>query len=285
MNFRLLAGLLAAATLQLSAVVNAAPVVAYAAGDIGHCGSPGAAMTAALVGADAQVVFALGDLAYPSGTREEFRDCYEPAWGKFRDRLLPVPGNHEYRTAGAAGYFGWFGEQIAGTAERPYYRRDLPGWRVLALDSNLRDAAAAAQQAWLLAELAKPGPACTLALMHHPRFSSGKHGDANHVDGLWRALATQRTAILLTGHDHHYERFAPLDADGARRADGTRSFLVGTGGAPLYAIEAVRDASEFRDQGRWGMLRLELGDGRYRWQYRVAGGAVIDAGSGECPAP
>jgi 3',5'-cyclic AMP phosphodiesterase CpdA len=282
--FRLLASLLAAAAISLSVTASAAPVVAYAAGDIGVCGTNGAATTAALIGADAQVVFAVGDLAYPSGTREEFRDCYEPAWGKFRDRLLPVPGNHEYRTAGAAGYFGWFGEAIAGTAAKSYYRRDLPGWRVLALDSNLRDDAAAAQQAWLVAELARPGPACTLALMHHPRFSSGKHGDSAHVDGLWRALAAQRTAILLTGHDHHYERFAPLDADGARRADGTRSFLVGTGGAHLYPLASVRQGSEFRDQRRWGMLRLELGDGRYRWQYRVAGGTVIDEGGGECPA-
>lgn len=283
MGSRLLAGLLATAAFHLSAAVAAAPVVAYAAGDIGDCGTRGAAETAALIGADAQVVFAVGDLAYPSGSREEFRNCYEPAWGKFRDRLLPVPGNHDYRTAAAAGYFGWFGSDIAGTAAKSYYRRDLPHWRILALDSNLSGAAAAAQLAWLAAELAEPRPACTLALMHHPRFSSGMHGDSPHVDALWRALASQRTAILLTAHDHHFERFAPMGADGMRRPEGTRSFVVGAGGARPYPVESAREGSEFRDQGRWGMLRLELGEGRYRWQYRVAGGALIDEGGSECP--
>lgn len=284
--FRLLAGVLAAAVVQLSAVAaSPSAVVAYAAGDIGECGLPGAATTSALIGPDAQIVFALGDLAYPSGTTEEFRNCYEPAWGKFRDRLLPVPGNHEYRMPAAAGYFGWFGEAIAGTAAKPYYRRDLPGWRVYALDSNLRDEAAAAQLAWLEGELAKTRPACTLALMHHPRFSSGRHGDVLAVDELWRTLASRKTTILLTGHDHHYERFAPMDPDGVTRRDGTRSFVVGTGGARLYPVGSARHGSEFRDQGRWGVLRLELGEGRYRWRYQVAGGMPVDEGAGECPAP
>ncbi|WP_076736831.1 metallophosphoesterase family protein [Deinococcus maricopensis] len=262
-----------------------------AAGDIARCGLPGAARTAALIGRalhddpDATVA-ALGDLAYETGSAAEFRDCYAPTWGAFLNRTRPVPGNHEYATRGAAPYYAYFGAR-AGDPVRGYYSYDLGSWHVIALNSNC-DAvggcrAGSAQEQWLRADLrAHPG-ACTLAYWHHPLFSSGWHGNNPAVRDLYRALDDAHAEIVLNGHDHHYERFAPQNHDGQPRADGVRQFVVGTGGGGLYGLRAVQPNSAARYGAGYGVLKLTLGNGAYAWQYLPEDGQTwTDAGTAPC---
>jgi hypothetical protein len=227
--------LLAAGCLPAAA---APAVTVYAAGDIARCVHPdpawsGAAATAELVSAglaaDPQAaVLVLGDTTYPRGAAAEYADCYGPTWGRFKHRSWPAPGNHEYATAGAAPYFSYFGAR----AGRGYYRVRLGSWRVFSLDSNLAGAAQAAQLAWLRAELERDPARCTLAYWHHPLYSSGMHGSYARMKPAWQLLYRAGAELVLSGHDHVYERFAPQDADGRRDdARGIRQFVAGTGGA------------------------------------------------------
>ena len=256
-----------------------------AVGDVAQCGVPGAYQTANLLARQEGPILVLGDIAYPKGSREDFQRCFDPAWGRLKARLIPVPGNHEYGTPGAAGYFEYFGA-IAGTPEQPWHSRILGNWRVIGLDSNLKDAAATAQLRWLADELAANRQTCVLAYFHHPRFSSGEHGDQKQSDALWRLLALHHTTLVLAGHDHHYERFAPLDGDARPDTQGTRSFVVGTGGAALYPVGKPTGASEFIRNSSWGVLELTLGADDYRWRYLpVDGGPSPDEGSGRCALP
>jgi hypothetical protein len=263
---------LAAGSLLLGACAYAGTTV-YAAGDIARCASApawsGAADTARTVAAglaadpDA-VVLTLGDHTYPRGRAAEFTDCYGPTWGKFKDRTWPAPGNHEYATPKAAPYFAYFGER----AGRGYYSLELGGWHIVSLDSDLAPAEHAAQIEWLRADLASHPARCTLAFWHHPLYSSGGHGSIPKMREAWRLLQEAGAELVLSGHDHDYERFAPQDADGRLdRARGMRQFVVGTGGAyPTPFLLTVRN-SEMRDSGRTGVLRLRLLDGRYEWEF------------------
>lgn len=274
--------LIAAFALYAAAAQGASPAVLYAAGDIAQCGLPGAGLTARLVVEPSAHVLAVGDLAYPDGRAEDFANCYQPTWGRFKARTLPVPGNHEYRTRGAAAYFGYFGVQ-AMPFRGGYYSTELGDWHVVALNSNIDLGPASAQLAWLKSDLEHSRRHCILAFWHHPRFSSGQHGDNAAIQPLWEMLQHHGVSLALSGHDHDYERFAPLDTDGrpdTRR--GIRSFVVGTGGAALYTIDGVRPNSEKRDASNWGILRLELYPDRYSWKYLTADGKVADQGSGEC---
>jgi hypothetical protein len=261
----------------------------YAAGDIARCVSAGpawsgAADTAALIAADpSAAVLALGDLAYPAGAPAEFANCYGPTWGRFKDRTYPTPGNHEYATPGAAGYFGYFGA----AAGRGYYSLRLGTWRLYSLNSNLDPAAHAAQLAWLREELMRHPARCTLAYWHHPLYSSGMKGYDARMKDAWQALYEAGAEIVLSGHDHLYERFAPQDADGRRDdARGIRQFVVGTGGAFPTPLLRTRPNSEARDSNHMGVVKLELGDDGYAWQFlHVAGGsgaAQPDRGTGRC---
>jgi 3',5'-cyclic AMP phosphodiesterase CpdA len=286
------------AAFLISAPALAAPpaaITVYAAGDIARCVDPnpawsGAAATAALVLAGlafdpGAAVLALGDLTYPVGAPAEFTNCYGPTWGKFRDRTYPTPGNHEYATPGAAGYFGYFG--AAAAVGRGYYSVQLGTWRVISLNSNLAPGAHTAQMAWLREELARHPARCTLAYWHHPLYSSGMKGNDARMKDAWQALYEAGAEIVLSGHDHLYERFAPQDARG-RRDDGRglRQFVVGTGGAFPTPFLRTRANSEARDSNHSGVLRLVLGDDGYDWQFlQVAGGsdaAGPDRGSGRC---
>jgi 3',5'-cyclic AMP phosphodiesterase CpdA len=255
----------------------------YAAGDIARCTHPdprwsGAFDTAAVVAAGlaadpGAVVLALGDLTYPRGTAAEFANCYGPTWGRFKDRTWPAPGNHEYATKGAAPYFAYFGER----AGRGYYSLRLKGWRIYSLDSNLTGAAHARQLAWLRSELARDAtaatgatPPCTLAFWHHPLYSSGGHGSVPVMREAWALLREAGAELVLSGHDHDYERFAPQDEQGRVDARGLRQFVVGTGGAyPTPFLLPVKH-SETRDASRNGVLRLRLYAGRYDWQFLEA---------------
>jgi hypothetical protein len=269
--------------LAASADVVVAPPVLVGAGDIARCASTGDEATAALLDTLPGIVFTAGDDAYPSGTPADFADCYHPSWGRHRGRTRPSPGNHDYLTAGAAGYFGYFGAQ-AGEAGVGYYSWDFAGWHLVSLNSNVSMAAGSPQEAWLRADLAAHPAACTLAYWHHPRFSSGQHGGSTAPAPLWQALFDAGADVVVVGHDHTYERFAPQTPTGtADAAMGIRQFVVGTGGAGHYAFLTVEPNSEVRDNTSFGVLVLALRPDGYDWRFvPVAGDAFADAGSGAC---
>jgi hypothetical protein len=258
-------------------------VVFVGAGDIASSGS-GDDQTAALLDGIPGTVFTLGDNAYENGSASDYANDYAPTWGRHQARTRPVPGNHDYQTGGAAGYFGYFGA-AAGDPATGYYSYDLGSWHVVALNSNLGMAAGSAQEQWLRADLAAHPGGCTLAYWHHARFSSGAtHGSDPRSQGAWQALAEAGAEVVLTGHDHDYERFAPLDAAGNRDdALGVREFVVGTGGRSHYSFGTILPASQAHNADTYGVLKLTLRDGGYDWAFvPVAGGSFTDAGSGTC---
>jgi len=252
------------------------------AGDISRCGTPGAELTGRLLDRLPGTVFAAGDNAYMSGSPEEYRQCYAPYWGRHMSRTRPVPGNHDYGTPGAAGYFGYFGAS-AGEAGVGYYAYSVGPWRVIALNSEIDASAGSAQVRWLRSELTANRTTCTLAIFHRPLYSSGANGPNADMREFWRTLLEFGAEVVLNGHDHQYERFAPQDADGrADPARGIRQFTVGTGGAPLYPIYGPRANSEVQGTG-FGVLSLTLSSGAYQWEFVPADGTTFrDAGSGTC---
>ena len=264
-----------------------AAVSLIAVGDIADCDTEGDEATAALLDSLPGTIAALGDLAYESGSDEEFRRCYEPTWGRHRQRTRPALGNHEYGTPEAGGYFRYFG-RAAGPA-RGYRSYDLGAWHVVVLNSNCAPAGGCAagspQERWLRADLARNrGRRCTLAYAHHPRFSSGLHGSDETLVDLWRALFAGGADLVLAGHDHHYERFAPQTPAGRRDVRrGIRQFVVGTGGRRLYPVLGTIPNSEVHDDRSHGVLALRLGARGYSWRFvPVAGGSFRDAGTGTC---
>jgi hypothetical protein len=267
-----------------------APVTVVAAGDIAQCyngpaAASAAARTAALVGPPDALVLTLGDHAYENGTPAEFANCFHPTWGAFKDRIRPAPGNHDYYTAGAEGYFGYFGAQ-AGPDRRGYYSFDLGGWHFISLDSLIDVSAQSEQYLWLKSDLARSsGSSCTIAYWHYPAFNSGAtYGSVMAMRPFFDALYTAGVEIVLSGHEHIYERFAPQKADGTLDpARGVRQFVIGTGGHELNPIATPLPNSEFRQNATWGVLRLTLGPGNYSWQFLpVGGGAALDSGTDTC---
>lgn len=298
---RLLGGLALLAAAGPALAFSSAYTV-YAAGDIARCKHPdprwsGAAATARLVqgllraddGAGLQsAVLTLGDHTYPKGTAAEFERCYGPTWGRFRDRTWPTPGNHEYATPGAAPYFAYFGKR-ARPEGRSWYSLRLGSWLVISLDSNLKGAEHAAQIHWLRNELARQKAACTLAFWHHPLYSSGGHIGPGRMRDAFALLHAAGAELVLSGHDHDYERFAPQDADGRLDpARGVRQFVVGTGGAYATPFLQFTPHSEVREASYDGVLKLRLLEGAYEWRFlpadpgRVPPGATLDHGRGSC---
>jgi hypothetical protein len=255
-----------------------------AAGDISCGGASGgaacqAAATARLVGRGRyQAVLALGDLQYERGALADFRRFYDATWGAFLPWTFPAIGNHEYLTRNAAGYFGYFGAR-AGDPNRGYYSYNVGRWHLVALNSNCGKVggcgATSPQVRWLRADLAAHRAACVLAYWHHPRYSSGGHGDNPSMQPIWQTLANAHAELVLSGHDHNYERFAPVQ--------GIRQFVVGTGGRNLTAFRKSVDAgSQIRLQ-KFGILDLELAPRSYTWRFRaVPNGAVLDGGTTAC---
>ncbi|CAA9210973.1 MAG: hypothetical protein AVDCRST_MAG77-264 [uncultured Chloroflexi bacterium] len=278
-------------------VIDASPapgaqpaVTVLAAGDVAGCAPAqraGADATARLLDTHPGAVLVLGDAAYDSGTADEFQRCYAPTWGRHVERTYPAPGNHEYLTPGAAGYFAYFGA-AAGEAGRGYYSYRLGDWLVVSLNSNCAAVggcgAGSTQDRWLRATLAANPVRCTLAYMHHPRFSSGEHGGDVTLEPLWRALYDGGADLVLAGHDHNYERFAPQTPSGqADPQRGLRSFVVGTGGVGTRAIPRQVPNSEVRRTGTLGVLKLTLAAAGYDWDFiPVAGQTFRDTGSASC---
>ena len=217
-------------------------MVLLAAGDIASCASDGDEATAALIRARPRAVVAtLGDNVYDAGRPNEFERCYAPTWGAAKNRTRPTPGNHDYDTPGAAGYFTYFGRR-AGDPARGWYSYRLGGWHVVVLNSNCDQVGGchrgSEQERWLRRTLAANRVRCTLAYWHHPRFSSGaKHGGSPATADFWTALYEAGADIVLSGHDHVYERFTPQTPDAtAAPGRGIREFVVGTGGRSLYSF-------------------------------------------------
>lgn len=268
-------------------------IAVYAAGDIADCRRvpperSGAAETAALIERaltrDRQaIVLSLGDHTYPDGRPPEFTHCYQPTWGRFKERTYPTPGNHEYRTPSAAGYFGYFGT-AAGNRQGGYYHFKAGDWQIISLNSNLKESAFTAQLEWLKSVLAQHASRCTLAFWHHPVFSSGEHGNEDGMLPAWRMLADAKAELVLSAHDHHYERFAPMSADGRRDdAKGTRQFIVGTGGARLTKFRLFKRHSEATGNSSHGVLKLVLQPEAYEWEFMpTASGVQGDRGRGVC---
>jgi acid phosphatase type 7 len=261
--------------------------VIVAAGDIADCSSDGDEATARLVGGIEGTVLTLGDNAYEDGTVQDFRQCYEPTWGQFKERTRPAPGNHDYETEGASAYFDYFGD-AAGQPGKGYYSYDLGSWHIVALDSNCEEVGCAAtspQLRWLKADLAKDAKTCTLAYFHYPLFSSGKYRPGiQEVKPLWEALYAADVDVVLNGHDHNYQRFAPQDPNG--KADpqrGIREFVVGTGGRSHYSILGPIANSEVYNDETYGVLQLTLNPQSYQWRFiPVEGETFTDSGSARC---
>jgi hypothetical protein len=268
-------------------VAAAATVVTLiGAGDIGSCDTRRDERTGELLDNETGTVITLGDNAYDHGTKWEFNHCYAPGWGRHLARTRPTPGNHDYVTDGADGYFNYFGPS-AGRAGQGWYAYDRGAWRIYALNSNCGEVGGcwvgSRQERWLRADLAAHPHQCVLAYWHHPLYSSGFHGGTSSVRGLWKTLYAAGADVVLNGHDHDYERFAPQDWRAtADPAQGIRQFVVGTGGASLRDFPTTMPNSEARSDDSHGVLRLRLRDGWYRWLFISIDGVYSDAGSATC---
>jgi acid phosphatase type 7 len=254
-----------------------------AAGDIGCATSSGGQSTARLAQRLSGTVVTLGDNAYPNGTSADYRRCYTPGWGRVLARTQPSPGNHDYHVSGARGYFDYFGAR-AGPAQRGYYGYDLGAWHIVSLDSEINASATSPQAIWLKQDLASHHSRCSLAYWHRPLFTSGRiHPPALTMRPLFSLLYNAGAEIVLSGHNHQYERFAPQSPAGQGVSRGVRQFVVGTGGASLYPFGAPAVNSQLRYNRDYGVLKLTLYSNSYRWQF-IAGadGKVIDAGTAAC---
>jgi len=252
------------------------------AGDIASCSSTADSDTAAVAAGVPGIVFTAGDNVYPDGAAANYTNCYDPAWGSLKSRTRPDPGNHDYENApGAPGYFGYFGA-AAGIPQTGWYKYDAGTWRIYALNSECTKATCPQQLAWLKADLAAEPHLCTLAIWHRPRFSTGPHGNSTRMDAVWQLLAANGAEIVVNGHDHMYERFTPLDGSGSTSAHGLREFVVGTGGAELYDFKTDSALIDVRQNAEFGVLRLDLGQGSYSWQFLSATGTFTDSGTGTC---
>ncbi|MDQ3005473.1 MAG: metallophosphoesterase [Chloroflexota bacterium] len=258
--------------------------VLVGSGDIAHCRSEGDEITASLLDAIPGTVFTTGDNVYRDGSPEEFANCYDPSWGRHKERTYPSPGNHDYHTEDAAGYFKYFGSR-AGEPGKGYYSYDLGTWHVIALNSNLSVEAGSPQDQWLRGDLAAHPVACTVAYWHHPRFSSGAvHGSDDDMEPLWETLYEYGADVVLVGHEHNYERFALQDPQGnADPARGIRQFVIGSGGRSHYEFETPIANSEVRNSNTSGLLKLTLHSGSYSWEFIPEPGKIFtDSGTAPC---
>jgi hypothetical protein len=250
-------------------------------GDTGWCGSPVMAQLARLMEQFGGDILLAGDLAYDSGTIDEYRRCFDPAFGKFRSRFWAAPGNHEYATPGAAGYFNYFGER-AGPTRSGHYAIRIASWQILMLNSMAPMGRGSPQFMWVQNELEGTQPRCTLAVWHHPFDSSGPNGPHPMQRDLWELLYREHVDVVVSAHDHIYERFAPMNP--SQQADpvrGIRLFISGGGGAPPYQRARFSPRSELMISTH-GLLRLKLENALYEWEYLAANGSVLDRGLNIC---
>ena len=276
--------------------------VMIGAGDIADCTSQGDEATAALVDsvlkADSaaiveDVVFSLGDNAYPEGSDRDFARCFTPSWGdpakRIIKRIRPAPGNHEHYIFGASPYYKYFGKQ-AGESKKGFYSYNVGDWHVIVLNSEIvvnpvfTPEERKAQEDWLNDDLKFNPKKCTIAYWHNPRFSSGWHGSDRLLTPFWQLLYDNNVDLVLNGHDHDYERFKPMTPAGL--VDSTRGIVeivVGTGGGELRGIRStVVPNSVARVQGHFGVVKLTLGKEEWRSAFLATNGQVYDPSGGRC---
>ena len=252
------------------------------AGDIAACGSRGTEATAALLDQVDGTVFTAGDNAYFQGTMPQYMQCYDPTWGRFRYRTYPTPGNHDYHTPQADGYFDYFGAR-AHRASNGMYSVNIGRWHVVSINSG-RGRISDRQLQWVHRNLRSDRHRCELAFWHHPRWSSGTaHGSNRAMGSLWKVLWRHGVDVVLNGHEHNYERFSLMDPSGrwAPRA-GIREFVVGTGGRGHYALGPAIRGSQRRIDNRFGVLRMVLHARSYGWRFVAVSGVVLDRGGHVC---
>lgn len=265
------------------------PVRLVAAGDVAKCGNNGHLETAALLDrifAEQDGTLALlGDGAYQDGKLSEYNNCYAPHWGRHRFRTKPSPGNHDYHTDGAAGYFAYFGAR-AGDPDKGYYAYDLGTWRAIALNTECGEIGGCGtnspQYQWLQNELANNPSQCIVAYGHRPRFDSGPHDNNPSLRHLWRLLYGANADVVLAGHSHNYQRYDKMNASGNPVADGIRSFIVGTGGTNLRDLESPHPELRVFRENNHGVIVLELGEDSYDWTFVNVDDEVLDSGSSGC---
>ncbi len=290
----------ATASAEMVALTGASVMIG--AGDIATCNAQGDELTAALVDsvliADSvakveTVVFTTGDNAYEDGSEQDFARCFSASWGDSAKRIMkhirPAPGNHEHQSSGAAPYYQYFGKR-AGSPKQGYYSYTVGAWHVVVLNSELMvnsgfpDAERLAQLDWLVQDLKSTTKQCTMAYWHHPRFSSGWHGSDPRLAGFWAVLYDGGVDLVLTGHDHNYERFRPMSPAGL--VDTTRGIVqivVGTGGGDLRGLRSpLVPNSASQVQGHHGVLKLTLGSEEWRSAFLSVSGMVFDPSSGRC---
>jgi hypothetical protein len=252
------------------------------AGDIAGDGSGDSATAALLDSINPTAVLTAGDNTYDSGTAAQYTQYYDPTWGRHKVKTYPTPGNHEYQTSGAAGYFGYFGAR-AGAAGQGYYSYNLGAWHLIALNSEISHSATSAQVTWLKNDLAAAGNSCVLAYWHKPRFTAGNYSDMSEFQPFWDALYAANAEVVVNGHDHNYQRYMPMTPTGVRDdARGIREFVAGTGGRSHYSIRAD-SRRESADGGTYGVLKLTLRATGYDWQFvPESGRSFTDSGSAAC---
>ena len=268
--------------LPILTAASAPDAIFAGAGDIARCDSVEPEATAKLLDRIPGTVFTLGDNVYPTSSAQLFANCYEPTWGRHKWRTLATPGNHDWEQSAGMPYFNYFGP-AAGPPGRGYYSQEAGSWHVVSLNSNIPAGAGSPQYEWLKADLAASRASCTLAMWHHPLFSSGPNGNSTQMRDAWRLLNRFGADVVLNGHDHDYERFAPQDADARSTPHGMRQFIVGTGGYSLYDLATPQPNSEIWENRSKGVLKLTLKSGRYDWEFvAIPGHSFRDAGSAAC---
>jgi hypothetical protein len=283
--------LLASATAVLTAEPGAGQtsvVTLVGAGDISRCDNKGDTATAKLLDSISGTVFTAGDNAYKEGSLWQFNNCYDPTWGRHKSRTKPTVGNHEYRTPGASGYFDYFGA-AAGDRGEGYYSYDRGAWHIVALNSQCAYVQGGGcdpgseMLTWLKNDLANHPSRCTLAYFHKPLFSSGYSRGNPVVKPLWNVLYNHHADVIVSGHDHVYERFARQSPSGALDERGIREFVVGTGGAELGGFNYTARNSQVRNANTRGVLKLRLSSTSYSWKFvPVAGKTFTDSGTTSC---
>ena len=260
-----------------------------AAGDIAcAAGEPRAATTCRQAATAAlalrlrpRLVLPLGDEQYQSASLTELRGSYARSWGRLLSLTRPAPGNHEYKTPGAAGYYRYFANRQPGPPG--YYAAAVGRWKIFVLNSNCDQVSCVREAAWLGRVMAAHPSRCSLVTMHHPRYSSGaEHGDNPVVQPLWAAASRHHNDVVLAGHDHDYERFVPKDATGASAWPGMSEFVVGTGGKSLYHLGTRQAGSAYYQNRTPGLLVLDLRAASYHWAFRAIDGSVLDQGTRSC---
>ncbi len=286
MALALLLACMAAILTSVPSLAQTATVTLVGAGDIASCDYTADSATARLVGRIPGTVFTLGDNVYPDGTIKQFRECYEPTWGKYKKRTKPSVGNHEYRTPDASGYFNYFGAR-AGAPSKGYYSYRRGGWHIVVLNSNCSKVGGCGRRSpqgrWLRRDLANHQARCTLAYFHHPLYSTGDNTATPQVKPFWKILYDRGADVILAGHAHRYERFAPITPDGVPSTNGIRQFIVGTGGAPGGVQYGADDPNmQVKKTDTPGVLKLNLRAGSYRWKFVSVNNTFADRGNNQC---